>query len=67
MVFEVGKGGIENGLEEAILQLHLGDQAVIILPSHLAFGLLGDQKKIPQRATVIYEIDFIKLSKKTIK
>lgn len=67
MLFEVGKGGIESGLEEAILHLHLGDQAVIILPSHLAFGLLGDQKKIPQRATVIHEIDFIKLSKKTIK
>jgi len=67
MVFEVGKGGVETGLEEAILHLYLGDQAVIILPSHLAFGLLGDQKKIPPRATVIYEIEFIKLSQKTIK
>ncbi len=67
MVFEVGKGGVETGLEEAILHMYLGDQAVIILPSHLAFGLLGDQKKIPPRATVIYEIEFIKLSQKTIK
>ncbi len=63
MQFIVGKGGVASGLEEAILQLNHGDQAVIILPSHLAFGLLGDQVKIPARATVIYEIEFIKLRK----
>ena len=61
--FKVGKGGVPSGLEEAILHLNLGDEAVIILPSHLAFGLLGDQDKIPARATVIYEIKFIKLRK----
>jgi len=64
LVFQVGKGGVESGLEEAILHLKVGDRAVIILPSHLAFGLLGDHKKIPKRATIIYEIDFKKLSKK---
>lgn len=63
MEFKVGKGGVPSGLEEGILQLNLGDEAVIILPSHLAFGLLGDQNKIPARATVIYEIKFIKLRK----
>ncbi len=57
--FVVGKGGVEAGLEEAVLHLKHGDAAIIILPSHLAFGLLGDQKMIPSRSTVIYEIEII--------
>jgi len=41
------------------LHLKRGDAAIIILPSHLAFGLLGDQDMIPPRSTVIYEIEII--------
>ncbi|MFC2176479.1 FKBP-type peptidyl-prolyl cis-trans isomerase [Bacteroidota bacterium] len=55
--FLVGKGGVESGLEEAVLYLREGDRAKIILPSHLAFGLLGDEDCIPKRATVVYDIE----------
>ena len=58
-VFEVGHGGVETGLEEAMLLLHKGDKAHLILPSHLAYGLNGDGKKIPKRAIVIYNIEVI--------
>lgn len=54
--FLVGKGGVESGLEEAVLHLHKGDVADIIIPSHLAFGLLGDGEKVPPRAALIYKI-----------
>lgn len=54
--FLVGKGGVESGLEEAVLHLHKGDVADIIIPSHLAFGLLGDGDKVPPRAALIYKI-----------
>jgi len=56
-VFLVGKGGVEPGLEEAILFLRKGDKAKIIVPSHLAFGLLGDQRKIPQKAVLVYDLE----------
>ncbi len=56
-VFEVGRGGVETGLEEAVLLLHKGDKAHLILPSHLAFGLNGDGDRIPKRAIVIYDIE----------
>lgn len=61
-VFTIGHGGVESGLEEAILHMRVGDEAIIIIPSHLAFGLLGDTKKIPQRSTVIYEIEFTNIN-----
>ncbi len=60
--FKVGHGGVETGLEEAILQMRMGDEAIIIIPSHLGYGLLGDGNKIPQRSTIIYEIEFTNIN-----
>ena len=59
--FLIGKGGVESGLEEGILLLHIGDHARIIIPSHLAFGLLGDLNKIPEKATIIYDLELVNL------
>jgi FKBP-type peptidyl-prolyl cis-trans isomerase len=59
--FKIGKGGVESGLEEAILLMRVGDKANLIIPSHLAFGLLGDENKIPPRATLIYELELVSL------
>ena len=54
--FIVGRGGVESGLEEAILKLHNGDEAVLIIPSHLAHGLVVDCNKIPPKAILIYKL-----------
>ena len=54
--FVVGQSNVESGLDEAVRHLRKGDVAVIIIPSHLGFGLLGDQKSIPERATLIYTL-----------
>ncbi|NPD45428.1 MULTISPECIES: FKBP-type peptidyl-prolyl cis-trans isomerase [unclassified Lentimicrobium] len=59
--FLIGKGRVESGLEEGILLLHVGDRARIIIPSHLAFGLLGDLNKIPEKATIIYDLELVNL------
>ncbi|NTW31394.1 MAG: hypothetical protein HGB12_01970 [Bacteroidetes bacterium] len=57
----LGKSGEISGLEEGLLLLRVGDKAKLIIPSHLAFGLLGDEKKIPKRATLIYDIELLQL------
>jgi len=59
--FKIGYGGVESGVEEGILLMHVGDRAKFIVPSHLAFGLLGDQNKIPQHATLVYDIELVKI------
>ena len=58
-VFVVGHGGVESGLEEAVLHLHRGDEAEIIIPSHLAYGLAGDGDRIPIRSTLVYKVKVI--------
>lgn len=57
--FMVGKGGVESGLEEAVLKLQKNSEAVIILPSYLAHGLTGDGNKIPLRASLVYNVKII--------
>ncbi len=59
LLFEVGKGQVVTGMEEAILLLEVGDRAKIIIPSHLAFGLIGDQDRINHKATLVYDIEFV--------
>jgi FKBP-type peptidyl-prolyl cis-trans isomerase FkpA len=60
--FIIGHGEVEVGIEEGILLMRVGDRAKFIVPSHLAFGLLGDQDKIPPNSTLIYDIELIKLN-----
>lgn len=60
--FTIGKGGVEPGLELGILMLREGDKARFIMPPHLAHGLVGDQNKIPARATIVYQVHLLKIS-----
>lgn len=59
--FKIGSGNVESGLEEGILLLKQGDRAKFIIPSHLAFGLVGDLDKIPAKATLVYDIELVKI------
>ncbi len=55
-IFIVGEGSVEAGLDEAMAYLRRGDVAKLIIPFHLAFGLHGDDKRIPEYATLVYTI-----------
>jgi len=54
--FILGRGDIENGLDEGIRKMRVGDSAQFIIPPYLAYGLLGDQKKIPRLAIIQYHV-----------
>ena len=57
--FIVGDGSVETGLDEAMTHLHCGDVAKVIIPFHLAYGLHGDDRSIPEYATLVYTIKII--------
>lgn len=58
-VFVVGDGSVESGLDEAMGYLHYGDVAKLIIPFHLGYGLHGDDRGIPEYATLVYTIKII--------
>ncbi len=59
--FKVGSGGVEEGLEQAVLMMGIGDKARFIMPPHLGHGLLGDQNKIPPRSILVYEVEVLNI------
>jgi FKBP-type peptidyl-prolyl cis-trans isomerase len=52
----LGKSELEAGLYEGLKMLRPGDEAIFILPPFLAFGIAGDNKAIPPRTIIVYEI-----------
>ena len=61
--FRIEHADVESGLQEGVQHLSVGDSAVLVIPSALAFGLIGDRDKIPMRSTVVYHIGLVKLEK----
>ncbi len=55
----LGKSNIEAGLNEGLRLLKPGGEAIFILPPFLAYGLIGDGKSIPSRATLVYNIKIL--------
>ncbi len=49
----------ETGLQEALMLLNMGDYARLVIPSHLGYGLIGDLKKIPAGASLVYDIQIL--------
>lgn len=54
--FIVGYENIESGIHKGVQYLKRGDKALLLIPSHLAHGLLGDSKKIPPQMPIVYDI-----------
>jgi FKBP-type peptidyl-prolyl cis-trans isomerase len=52
----LGRSELPMGLYEGLKLLKKGGEAILILPPFLAYGFVGDGKKIPPRATLVYSI-----------
>jgi FKBP-type peptidyl-prolyl cis-trans isomerase FkpA len=61
--FVVGHGGVESGLEQAVLLMKQGQKGKFILPPHLAYGLIGDEKMIPSRSIIVYDVEMLKVKR----
>lgn len=54
--FEIGRSDVPSGLTEGVKMLDEGSEATLIIPSYLGYGLMGDGKKVPSRAVLVYTI-----------
>lgn len=56
----LGKSKMEAGLNEGLRMLNHGAEAIFIIPPFLAYGLIGDGKKIPSRAIIVYNVNILR-------
>jgi FKBP-type peptidyl-prolyl cis-trans isomerase FkpA len=59
--FLIGQDHVESGLHEGIQKMQVGDKCLLIMPPHLAHGLLGDDKKIPPLSCIVYEVELLQI------
>lgn len=57
--FLLGKSYEISGLELGVAMMREGEKARFIIPPHLAYGLLGDEKRIPARSIIVYEVELL--------
>ena len=59
--FPLGQGFVIPGWEIGIAEMHVGEQAVLTIPSALAYGPQGSPPTIPPDATLIFEVELVEI------
>ena len=60
--FPLGQGRVIPGWDEGIALLNVGDKARLVIPSDLAYGSSGAGGVIPPHATLIFDVELMKVS-----
>lgn len=61
LTFGMSYDDVPRGLRETVGMMAVGDKALAILPSHLAYGFTGDGKKIPSNSSLVYQVELLKI------
>ena len=59
--FPLGVGQVISGWDEGIQLLKVGDKARFVIPSHLGYGSRGAGGVIPPDATLIFDVELMKV------
>ena len=63
--FKLGVGRVIKGWDEGIAKLHIGDQAILIVPPTLGYGAKGaGEGLIPPNATLIFIVELVDIKDK---
>ena len=59
--FNLGVGQVISGWDEGISMMKEGGQASLIIPPHLGYGPQGAGNVIPPNATLIFDVELVKI------
>jgi FKBP-type peptidyl-prolyl cis-trans isomerase len=61
--FRVGREKVIEGWDEIVPMMRPGEKRLVIIPSELAYGTRGFLPRIPRDATLVFEIELLKVDR----
>jgi len=64
LTFTLGSGQVIKGWDQGLIGMCEGERRKLVIPSDLGYGNSGSPPKIPGGATLIFEVDLVKIERK---
>jgi FKBP-type peptidyl-prolyl cis-trans isomerase len=63
MIVRVGRGQVIEGWDQGLQLMRPGERRLFIIPFELGYGTRGNPPKIPRRATLVFEVELLAVSR----